>query len=46
VVGGRGFIHDICDRAANSLCRHWSGTCLSLLFLDQRPHECYRRIRI
>ena len=47
VVGGRGFIHDICNRAANSLCWHRSGTCFfSCPFLDQRPDECYRRIRI
>lgn len=35
VVGGRGFIHDLCDRAANSLCRHRSGTCLFLLSLPR-----------
>lgn len=35
VVGGRGFIHDLCDRAANSLCRHRSGTCLFLLSLPK-----------
>lgn len=37
VVGGRGFIHDICDRAANSLCRHRSGTCLF------SPFPCWTR---